>query len=192
MRFSSAKHDPILSSFLLLMALLAMSGCLIDQIGGAFSKLPEDLERNASKATRDLIDRAYEGIDPGRFVDHHVHLLALGTSVKDAFVNPKMLNGLNLERLKFRIYVSASGVKNLDNADEEYAARLIRLARASAPRGKFRLLAFDKHYNVDGSVNSGKTNMYVPNHYVVELAQKYPDVFTPVISIHPWPMHCGS
>ena len=28
--------------------------------------------------------------------------------------------------------------------------------------------------------------MYVPNHYVVELAQKYPDVFTPVISIHPY------
>ncbi len=186
MRSSSAKHDPILSLFLLLMALLAMSGCLIDQIGGAFSKPPEDLPRSATKTARDLIDRAYEGIDPGRFVDHHVHLLALGTSVKDAFVNPKMLSGLDLERLKFRIYVSASGVKNLDNADEEYAARLIRLARASAPRGKFRLLAFDKHYNVDGSVNSGKTNMYVPNHYVVELAQKYPDVFTPVISIHPY------
>ena len=109
-----------------------MSGCLIDQIGGAFSKLPEDLECNASKTTRDLIDRAYKGINPGRFVDHHVHLLALGTSVKDAFVNPKMQSGLNLERLKFRIYVSASGVKNLDNADEEDAARLVRLARASA------------------------------------------------------------
>ena len=28
--------------------------------------------------------------------------------------------------------------------------------------------------------------MYVPNRYVVELAQRYPDIFLPVISIHPY------
>jgi predicted TIM-barrel fold metal-dependent hydrolase len=96
-----------------------------------------------------------------------------------------MRHGMNLERLKFLIYASAANVKNLDNADQEYAARLIRLARASKRQGKYRILAFDKHYNTDGSVNLAKTNMYVPNHYVVELAEKHPDIFSPVISVHP-------
>jgi len=159
---------------------------LIDRLGGGFSKEPEDLAREASAKTKNLIEQAFAGIDPAQLADHHTHVLAIGTSVKDAFVNPKMLSGFNLERLKFHIYLSASGIKNLEYADEEYIARLLRLARAAAPRGKFRILAFDKHFNADGSVNLNKTNMYVPNEYVVALAHKYPDVFTPVISIHPY------
>ncbi len=93
---------------------------------------------------------------------------------------------MNLERLKFWIYESAAGVRNEKNADEEYVARLVRLARASKHRGKYRILAFDKHYDADGTANLQKTNMYVPNRYVVELAQRYPDIFLPVISIHPY------
>jgi predicted TIM-barrel fold metal-dependent hydrolase len=160
--------------------------CLTDRLGGAFSKEPEELAREATEETSRLIEQAFAGLDPARLVDHHVHVLAIGTSVKDAFVNPRMLRGFNLERLKFRIYVSATGIKNLQNADEEYLARLVRLARAAAPQGKFRILAFDKHYNAGGSVNLAKTTMYIPNDYVVGSAQKYPDTFAPVVSIHPY------
>jgi predicted TIM-barrel fold metal-dependent hydrolase len=60
------------------------------------------------------------------------------------------------------------------------------VARAAAPLGYFLILAFDKHYNGDGSVNLAKTNMYVPNEYVVALAEKHPDIFTPVVSVHPY------
>jgi predicted TIM-barrel fold metal-dependent hydrolase len=186
MNYSSATLRPLLHLAIYFSLLCAASGCLIDRLGGAYSREPEDLAREASASARKLIEQAFAGIDPARLVDHHTHMLAIGTSVKDAFVNAKILSGFNLERLKFGIYVSASGVKNLDNADEEYIARLVRLARAAAPRGKFRILAFDKHYNTDGSVDLGKTNMYVPNHYVVALAEKYPDVFTPAISVHPY------
>ena len=169
-----------------LLGLLLLSGCLIDQIGGAFSNPPEDLERNASQATRELIERAYQGIDPNRIVDHHVHVLAVGTSAADAFVNPRMRHGLNLERLKFQVYASASGIKHIDDADREYVERLARLIRALKYHGKYRILAFDKYYHADGAVDLGKTNMYVPNRYVVELANKYPDIFTPAISVHPY------
>lgn len=169
-----------------LCAVIFLSACLVDRFGGAFSKQPEELEQGASEPARKLVERAFDGISPERVVDYHTHMLALGTSVSDAFVNPKMLSGFSIERLKFRVYVSATGVKNLDNADVEYVARLLRLARSAAPRGKFRILAFDKHYNTDGSVDLGKTNMYVPNRYVVELADKYPDIFLPVISVHPY------
>jgi predicted TIM-barrel fold metal-dependent hydrolase len=97
-----------------------------------------------------------------------------------------MREGVNLDRLKFLIYASAANVKNIDNADQEYAARLVHLARASKHAGQYRILAFDKHYNSDGSVNLAKTNMYVPNRYVVELARTHPDIFSPVISVHPY------
>lgn len=163
-----------------------LSGCLIDQIGGAFSKQPEELARGASEPTRTLIDQAFDGIDPARLVDYHTHVIALGTSVSDAFVNPKMRSRLNLERLKFLIYKSAAGISHENNADMEYVARLVRLARAIPRHGKYRILAFDKHYNADGSVDLKKTNMYVPNHYVVDLARQYPDIFLPVISVHPY------
>lgn len=185
----TASHPTLWRLTLLVYGILlisASSGCLIDRLGGAYSKEPEELAREATPETKMLIEQAFAGIDPARLTDHHTHMLALGTSVKSAFVNAKMLGGFNLERLKFRIYVSASGVKNLDNADDEYLARLVRLARAAAPRGKFHILAFDQHYNTNGSVNLSKTNMYVPNEYVVALAEKHPDIFTPVVSVHPY------
>ena len=159
---------------------------MIDRIGGAFTQKPEDLEQKAADATKKLIDQAFDGIDPARLVDFHTHVIAIGTSVKDAFINSKMRSGINLQRFKFLIYASAADVKNLDNADQEYLTRLVRLARSTKRQGKYRILAFDKHYKPDGTVDLTKTTMYVPNDYVVELARQYADVFLPVISLHPY------
>ncbi|MGZ8426074.1 MAG: amidohydrolase family protein [Candidatus Binatia bacterium] len=169
-----------------LFGVLLFSGCLIDRIGGAFTQKPEHLEIGASDATKRLIDQAFDGIDPARLVDFHTHVIAIGTSVKDAFINSKMRSGINLERLKFLLYASASDIKNIDNTDQEYVNRLVLLARANKRQGKYRILAFDKHYKPDGTVDLTKTNMYVPNDYVVELARQYADVFLPVISLHPY------
>ena len=185
MKHSAAVHCGLVLLFIVV-GLASLSGCLVNWFGGAFSKQPEEFQQSASEPARKLVEQAFEGILPEQLVDYHTHMLALGTSVKGAFINPKNLSGLSVERLKFQVYVSATGVNHLSNADEEYAARLVRLARAATPRGKFRILAFDKHYNADGSVDLGKTTMYVPNRYVVELAKRYPDIFLPVISVHPY------
>jgi len=170
----------------LLLGLLGLPGCLIDRIGGAFTKQPDELERSSSGAARKLIEEAYQAIDPTRLVDFHVHVIAIGSSVKEAFVHPKMRSGVNLERLKFLIYASAADIKNFDHADDEYVARLVRLCQSAKRRGKYRILAFDKHHRPDGSVDLAKTNFYVPNRYVAELAQRHADIFLPVISVHPY------
>ncbi|MGH9956660.1 MAG: amidohydrolase family protein, partial [Pyrinomonadaceae bacterium] len=52
--------------------------------------------------------------------------------------------------------------------------------------GRHRLLAFDKHYTRDGSASLGKTEFYVPNEYVFALAEQYPELFVPNISVHPY------
>lgn len=170
----------------MLAGLMLLPGCLIDQIGGAFGKPPDELQKTASAAAQKLIDQAFDDIDPARLVDFHTHIAAIGTTIPGAFVNPKMRSGLNLDRLKFLIYTSASGIKKLENADQEYIERLVHLARAIKRHGKYRILALDKNYNPDGTVNLTKTNMYVPNDYVVELARRHPDIFSPVISVHPY------
>jgi predicted TIM-barrel fold metal-dependent hydrolase len=182
---------PPMSLFLLrlilcLALMLSLPACFIDRVGGAFSKNPEELDQSADDETKKLIEQAFDGTDPARLVDYHTHIFAVGTGERDAFVNPKMRSGFNLERLKFQIYVSASGIKNIDRVDQEYVERLIRLARGNERHGKYRILAFDKHYNADGTVNLHKTNMYLPNRYVIELARTYPDIFLPVISVHPY------
>ena len=90
-----------------LVGILFLSGCLTDRLGGAFSKTPEELDHAATDETKKVIDQAYAGIDPARLVDYHTHILAVGTSANDAFINTKMRNGFNLEWLKFQIYSSA-------------------------------------------------------------------------------------
>ena len=166
--------------------LLGSSGCLIDRIGGAYTREPEELEANASIAAKRLIDVVYEGIDPARLVDYHTHIVGLGTDGSGAFVSPRTKDWLSLERWKFLVYSSASGIKNLAQADQEYVARLARLARASSRGGKYRILAFDQYYKPDGTVDLGKTNFYIPNEYIFRLTEQYPDIFLPVISVHPY------
>lgn len=169
-----------------LLLLSAATACVVDRVGGAFSKPPETLTESSRQDTRKLIDQAFSGIDASLLVDYHTHLIAIGTSVEDAFVNPRMRGGASIDRLKFQVFASASGITNLADADREYVARLVRLIRSQKQHGKHHLLAFEKYYNPDGSDNPRKTNIYVPNRYVVEVARAYPDLFVPVASIHPY------
>ena len=166
--------------------LLGSSGCLIDRIGGAYSHEPEELEKSASLGVKNLIDLAYEGIDPARLVDYHTHIVGLGTDNSGAFVSPRTRNWLSLERWKYLVYASASGIKNAGQFDREYVTRLVRLARGIPRHGKFRILAFDKHYRPDGTVDLDKTNLYIPNEYIFQLTEQHPDIFLPVISVHPY------
>jgi predicted TIM-barrel fold metal-dependent hydrolase len=89
-------------------------------------------------------------------------------------------------RLKLKVYMSSAGVSDEDDADPQAAARLANLVMGIKNHGKHRLLAFDKNYRKDGTVNLEKTEFYVPNEYVFELAERYPDLFVPNISVNPY------
>ncbi len=183
---AAAGRRRVFDAIALCFLLLGSSACLIDRIGGAYTREPEELESNASVGAKRLVDVVYEGIDPARLVDYHTHIVGLGTDGRGAFVSPRTKDWLSLERWKFLIYASASGIKNIEHADQEYVARLARLARGVPRRGKYRILAFDKHYKPDGTVDLGKTNFYIPNEYIFRLTEKYPDIFLPVISVLPY------
>ena len=161
--------------------------CLIHLIGGAFSHQPEDLDRSLSVKSSDLIKRAFDDIDSAKLVDHHVHIAGLGVGGTNTFVNPKMRTWRHpFHRLKLKVYMSSAGVSDEDKADPQAAARLASLVQSIKGHGKHRLLAFDKNYRRDGSVNLEKTEFYVPNEYVFELVDRYPELFIPNISVNPY------
>jgi predicted TIM-barrel fold metal-dependent hydrolase len=159
--------------------------CLIHSIGGAFTRRPEELAQKLSAKASDLVNRAFDDIDPQRLIDHHVHVAGLGEG--GTFVNRKMRTWAHpFHRLKFKVYMSSAGASDEDRADAQLVERLASLVSNIGNHGKHRLLAFDKHYRSDGSVNLEKTEFYVPNEYVFELAERYPDLFVPNISVNPY------
>jgi predicted TIM-barrel fold metal-dependent hydrolase len=159
--------------------------CLIHSIGGAFTRRPEELAQKLSAKASDLVNRAFDDIDPQRLIDHHVHVAGLGAG--GTFVNRKMRTWAHpFHRLKFKVYMSSAGASDEDRADAQLVERLASLVSNIRNHGKHRLLAFDKHYRSDGSVNLEKTEFYVPNEYVFELAERYPDLFVPNISVNPY------
>ena len=161
--------------------------CLIHSIGGAFTRQPEELDRKLSAESSDLVKRAFDDIDSKKLVDHHVHVAGLGTGGTNAFVNAKMRTWRHpFHRLKFKVYMSSAGAVDEDKADTQVVDRLVRLVGHIHGHGKHRLLAFDKHYRRDGSVNLEKTEFYVPNEYVFELAERHPELFIPNISVNPY------
>ena len=161
--------------------------CLIHSIGGAFTKQPEELNSNLSVKASDLVKRAFDDIDSARLIDHHVHIAGLGVGGTKTFVNPKMLTWRHpFHRLKLKVYMSSAGVADEDKADPQAVARLTSLVASIKDHGKHRLLAFDKHYRKDGTVDLEKTEFYVPNEYVFELAERHPELFVPNISVNPY------
>jgi predicted TIM-barrel fold metal-dependent hydrolase len=161
--------------------------CLLHHVGGAFTHRPEELKDRLSQKSSDLIKKSFEDVDPARLVDYHTHVAGTGAGDTGNLVNPKMRSWKHpFHRLKFAVYLSASGVEDVEHADAEAAARLVRLVGNIEHHGKYRLLAFDKNYNRDGTANLAKTEFYVSNEYVFALADEHPQLFEPVISVNPY------
>ena len=161
--------------------------CLFHYIGGAFTHAPRELPERISQSASDLIKRAFDDVDPQRLVDHHVHIAGLGSNGSRAFVNAKMRTWKHpFHRVKFKVYMSSAGVDDEHRADAQLFQRLADLVANIPNHGKHRLLAFDKNYTREGSVNLDKTEFYVPNDYVFKLAEQHPDMFVPNISVNPY------
>lgn len=161
-------------------------GALVDVIGGAFSGSPRELHDRLSPGARALIDQAYVGIDPAEVLDYHTHVVGVGAGGTGAWVNPEMASWTSpIKRAKFSIYLSASGVLDVANADQEFVTRLTELIRNNPRHGTHAIMAFDQRYTDDGQPDRAHSEFYVPNDYIFGLAETHADIFVPVMSIHP-------
>ncbi|MCO4795463.1 MAG: amidohydrolase family protein [Bacteriovoracaceae bacterium] len=169
-------------------SLIILSSCsaIVTPIGGSFDYEPEQMNKKMSAETKSFLDDIFKGIDNDCLEDFHVHAVGLGTHGTNNWVNPEMQSMAHpYKYLQYKVYMSASGIDDIDNADQQYMDRLTRLASVDPRYGKLHLFAFDHHYNVDGTINKDKSSFYIPNEYVFAMKDKYPDQIIPVISVHP-------
>jgi predicted TIM-barrel fold metal-dependent hydrolase len=165
---------------------LALHGC-VSTLGGASRRRPDELRAGLSPRASAAIAAAWSGLDPAKIIDVHTHLMGTGAGGTGNFVNPFMLSWCHpFRHMEYKVLTSAAGIADAEHADEQYVARLVSLARNIENHGKYCLLALDRNYRRDGEVDLEKTTFYVPDDYAYAVAEKYPDVFEPAMSIHPY------
>jgi uncharacterized protein len=154
-------------------------------IGGAYEKPATD--NNYSNQASDMIESATQDIPDGRLMDFHTHVFGTDTNKTGNWVNPSALSLRHpVDFFKAKVFLNASGVKDLRQADHQYLENFMKLIRGFPKEGKFLILALDLCYGKDGEMNLGDTKIHVSNDYVFKLSNQYPDVFVPCISVHPY------
>jgi len=140
-----------------------------------------------SPAAQALLDRAFGDLDPALpVIDVHVHALGLGQDGDGTFVNPEKFSPRHpFKRLETNLYLKATGVKGLEHFDRDYLDMLAARARAFPRPVKLHLLAMDQAYRADGTPDLLRTEFHVPNAHVFAAAAAHPELFVPVMSIHP-------
>ena len=135
-----------------------------------------------------LLERAWQGLDPARVIDCHVHLAGTGTGNSGCFVNPRMQSALRhpIQFARFSIYKRAAGIDDMARADDDFVERLATLARWGPKHGRFVVLAFDMVHHEDGTADAAASEFYVPNDWALTVAARHPDCFLPAASVHPY------
>lgn len=140
-----------------------------------------------SDGAKALLAKAWEGLEPSRVLDAHVHVVGVGAGGTGCRLGERMQSWLNPgDYLKFTIYLEAAGVSDLARADQQYVERLDGLVRGEAPHGKLLLLAFDQAHDDAGRPLPDATEFYTPNEYVAGLVKAAPDRFAFGASVHPY------
>lgn len=154
-------------------------------IAGNFSYKPQEVR--LSSEAQELIEKAYDGLPEKKYRDNHCHLVAIGTGNNYGYVNHKMHKLLSLPmKLRFNLFASAAGIRNVADSDMEYVERLVTLLENNPGIEKISLLALDQYYDKMGRPHPELTRLYVPNDYLMRVCNRYPQHFLPVISVHPY------
>ncbi|WP_412470988.1 amidohydrolase family protein [Halobacteriovorax sp. RT-2-4] len=173
--------------FITLAMLLSSCSLLYGKLGGDFDYKPNEYEK-LPKHVKDFVEKSYDGIDLKKLRDTHLHIVGLGNSGSGIWVNPDMQDWYNhLSKYnRFNVYISASGVDDKSQADEQYVARLVELMTYQPHFIPAYALAFDYHYKLDGTKDLTHSEFHVPNEYIWKLSQEHPVNFKMVASVHPY------
>ena len=145
----------------------------------------------AGLADHPLIAAAWEGIEPARLWDCHVHLAGIGDSGSGIAISERMRSPFNpIEYVQRLFYLNAGCTHDAPGqVDESYVTRLQDLA-AGLAGAKLMLFAFDHVHDARGMVQPAQSAFYVPNDYAQRIAAAHPALFEWVCSIHPYRADC--
>ena len=138
-------------------------------------------------ASHEIVARAFEGIDPSKVIDAHVHLLGVGGGPNGAWISDEMRRPLNLlQYAQYRFFLNASCVPSGADATRAYLDRLLACHRATLPGSRLMLLAFDQIHDTDGRARPETTAFYVSNTYARAVATHHPGELEWAASVHPY------
>lgn len=145
------------------------------------SSLPEPFARH------EIVQAAFDGLDPRQIWDTHVHLTGVGDGGTGMWTTPNMESFMHpIQYAQKRFYLNASCADRQGAVDVTYVERLMRLQN-DFPRGvRLMLLAFDYNFDEVGQRREEFSSFHTPNDYALALAKKFPERFAAIVSIHPY------
>lgn len=108
---------------------------------------------------------------PLNIVDMHCHVAGIGAGNSGCFVSPRLRDSW-----RFKIYLRAFGVSQnelKEKGDDLVADRISQLIAQSKYVNKAVMLALDGVVKTDGSLDINRTEIYVPNEFVVNAVTKH-------------------
>ena len=116
-----------------------------------------------------------------RPIDMHVHIVGDGSGGTGCWLR---VSGWHRPLAGFMMrHIGLPGNAMNGDLDRLYAERLLHLVQESSLEA-IVILAHDQVYDARGQRMEGVGSFYVPNSYVLDLAQQHPE-FWPAVSIHP-------
>lgn len=109
-----------------------------------------------------------------RYVDMHVHAAGIGAGDSGAFINDAMADSF-----KFGIYLWAMGVTEAELNQEGDAVLLRKLSQRISDSERVSdavILALDGVIKDDGSLDRERTQIYVPNQYLMRELPRFPNL----------------
>jgi uncharacterized protein len=108
---------------------------------------------------------------PTGIVDMHCHIAGIGAGGSGCFVSPRLRNNF-----RFKIYLRSFGVSEkelLQQGDGLVGDRISASLAQSRFVSRAVLLALDGVVDADGNLDTNRTEVYVPNEFVAEVAARH-------------------
>ncbi len=143
-------------------------------------------------ADHEIVQAAWDGIDPANVWDCHAHLVGTGDSGSGIWINPKMQSLLHPMQYVQRLFYLNAGCAHdaPGRVDQSYVERMHNLLDGMRPGVKLMLLAFDFTHRDDASAWTDATSFHTPNEYAARTARAYPQYFEWAASVHPYREDC--
>ena len=134
-----------------------------------------------------LVQSAWDGVDPARFWDCHVHLIGTGDGGSGLWINPQMLSLAHpIQWLQRAFYLNGSCTPNDGQSDRLFVERLIWLHDHLPAGVKLMLLAFDYFHDEAGERRLETSAFHTPDAYAASIVEQDPTRFEWIASIHPY------
>ena len=141
----------------------------------------------APLASHEIVARAFDGIDPAKVVDAHVHLLGVGGGPNRAWIGDQMRRPTNpLQYARYRFFLNASCVPSGADPNRAFLDRLLACHRATMPGARLMMLAFDQVHDTGGRPRPETSAFHVPNAYARAVAERHPGELEWAASVHPY------